>query len=799
MALFDFFRRRKRRKLARKGFAQTAKIRRKESAARAQRQAPESPRPLWIPVLVLLAAWGVSSFSVVQRRSARALQFVAGQRVSRNFYTQYLFDYEDREQTQRKRDQAASQVPPVYRIDPASLETSKSALALVGRAVAQGMAGKTTAAAAGDGEDSASRYLARLSAAQRTALEYVCASPQLWKQLRRLVDRALEEGVASSAEIESLQSDMLAAGAVFVADIMEPARKSFTLISDLLTPKQLAATAAAEFAQQVPANADAVEDALAALLSALIRPNLRYDSVATGEAQERDRAAVPVVREVVAANVLLLRRGQRVTEQDLYKLERHQEQVYQHSGSDWRKRLLDTVLGVATCLVLVLAAAYSLHTIRPDLIRRHRLLLLIGLVLVLQVVLTRVVTNVYYANWSSTFFLFSVLPLSLAGMLLAPLVGIRVAIWAGIYTSVIAALHNDQSLRLLMLGALSSITAGMLMRKARKRYHVFRTGVVVSLTVFAVDCLFLLGNEIPLEILPKMLGLAFFNGILVATLTSSVLPLFEFLFGVTTDLSLLELSDLNHPLLKRLQLEAPGTYHHSLMVATLSEQAAEAIGANPLLARVCAYFHDVGKLSYPEYFSENIRGRSPHEELQPRMSCLVILNHVKEGINLALKHKLKRPIRDVIAQHHGTSLVYFFYHRAQQNHTGRAEAGAVGEGDYRYPGPLPIRKEIMLISIADACEAASRSLEKPTPQKVESLVNEIVTTRIEDQQLEKAELTFAELAVATESISKNLSMMLHDRVRYPKEYENEGKTLKTAAPAASGRSAAPAGRDPTPD
>jgi putative nucleotidyltransferase with HDIG domain len=269
---------------------------------------------------------------------------------------------------------------------------------------------------------------------------------------------------------------------------------------------------------------------------------------------------------------------------------------------------------------------------------------------------------------------------------------------------------------------------------------------------------------------------------------SMLLPIFEYAFGLTTTISLLELSDLDHPLLKRLQVEAPGTYYHSLVVATLAERAAAAIGADTLLARVCAYFHDIGKLAHPEYFTENNQGHNPHESLEPRMSSLIILNHVKEGLDLAIACKLKRPLREAISQHHGTSLVYYFYHRAKTRVELESGPGTkkIGEYDYRYPGPRPRRKEIALIGIADACEAAVRALEKPTHRKIHALVDEIIVNRIKDHQFDEANLTFAELAKARDALVMTLGMMYHERVRYPKEMQklHETDLVKTAMPAA---------------
>jgi putative nucleotidyltransferase with HDIG domain len=227
-------------------------------------------------------------------------------------------------------------------------------------------------------------------------------------------------------------------------------------------------------------------------------------------------------------------------------------------------------------------------------------------------------------------------------------------------------------------------------------------------------------------------------------------------------------------------IEAPGTYHHSLVVANLAEAAAEKIGANATLCRVCAYFHDVGKLVKPEYYTENMNfERNPHDDLAPTMSALIIIAHVKEGVDLALKHSLNKQIIDVIQQHHGTSLVYYFYQRAvQQQEDARAggkimnireeDIPEVQEESFRYSGPKPQTKESAIVSLADIVESASRSLEKPTPQKIEQLVNELIEERIADGQLDECDLTLGELRVIAKRFRFTLMTMLHTRIAYPK-------------------------------
>jgi putative nucleotidyltransferase with HDIG domain len=281
-------------------------------------------------------------------------------------------------------------------------------------------------------------------------------------------------------------------------------------------------------------------------------------------------------------------------------------------------------------------------------------------------------------------------------------------------------------------------------------------------------------------VLIPQLGVAMLCGLISALMAMLLLPIFEHLFKITTDISLLELSDLSHPLLQSLAINAPGTYHHSLMMASLAQNAAEAIGANGLMLRVCAYFHDIGKLVKPGFFSENIQfSENPHDELTPSMSTLVIVSHIKEGVMLAKKYKLPQIIIDGIEQHQGTSLVSVFYHRAKTRQQKENTAGqlAINDEDFRYEGPRPQSREMAILMLADSCEAASRSLEKPTPVRITNLINDIFDTRLRDGQLDECTLTLAELNKIKQSFIFSLTNMLHGRIAYPK---NENSLNKPA-------------------
>ena len=278
-------------------------------------------------------------------------------------------------------------------------------------------------------------------------------------------------------------------------------------------------------------------------------------------------------------------------------------------------------------------------------------------------------------------------------------------------------------------------------------------------------------------------------GVVTAMVVSAILPLVEGAFQITTTISWLEMADLNHPLLQRLTMEAPGTYHHSLIVANLAEAGAKAIGVDPTACRVMAYFHDIGKIIKPEYFTENIPpGANPHENLTPSMSALIIIAHVKEGVDLALKYGLKKQVLDAIEQHHGDSIVGFFHQRALQQAQDAREGGKimnmreedvpeVSENSFRYPGPRPQTREIGLLSVADAVEAASRSLEKPTTQRIEDLVNEIVEHKIATGQLDESNLTMNEIRAAAEAMATTLKSMMHTRIAYAKKEKTSATTV----------------------
>ncbi len=379
-------------------------------------------------------------------------------------------------------------------------------------------------------------------------------------------------------------------------------------------------------------------------------------------------------------------------------------------------------------------------------------------------------------------------PYAFAPLVLSVLLGRNHGLFAAVFVSLWSSvLFGKIDAPLLVISLISGFTAVYLTLQVRRRSRLIRAGVGVGVAIWLSSLSF---GMIAINLFPPMdndwgmiglqSALALGNGIITAMIVGGALPMLEHLFQITTDVSWLELSDLNHPLLRRMTIEAPGTYHHSLVVANLAEAAAEKIGANATLCRVCSYFHDVGKLVKPQYFTENMSfERNPHDDLAPTMSALIIIAHVKEGVDLTLTHGLNKQIIDVIQQHHGTSLVYYFYQRAlQQQEDARAggkimnirkeDIPEVQEESFRYSGPKPQTKESAIVSLADIVESASRSLEKPTPQKIEQLINELIEERIADGQLDECDLTLGEIRIIAERFRFTLMTMLHTRIAYPK-------------------------------
>jgi putative nucleotidyltransferase with HDIG domain len=496
----------------------------------------------------------------------------------------------------------------------------------------------------------------------------------------------------------------------------------------------------------------------------------------------------------------------------------------QQPGDSWFHQDWQAAFSAAT---ISLTALLMLQTNHREMFSKNGILLLLLGGVLLQLTLVRMISLWVDVNEVRGQYKLLLIPFALAPMVHSVLLGRRAGTFSAVFVSVAGTMlmPADEALVYLTMSLVCGGAVVMLTQRVRKRLQLLRAGTYTGALALILAVLFgeildieQIGQQSTMLAEGAMILTAFGIGFITALIVSGLLPMLEGMFSLSTDISWLELGDLNHPLLKQMQLEAPGTFHHSLVVASLAESAAETIGANAALCRACAYFHDVGKLKKPEYFIENQSDGmdNPHDPLTPTMSALVIIAHVKDGVDMAMKHNLNPRIIDAILEHHGDSMVYYFYRKAQEQKV--IESDKVGKGlenmedlpqiddkNFRYPGPRPRSKETGILSLADAIESASRTLKKPNPIKIRGLVDDIVKSRWVDGQLDDCSLTMRDLTRIRESFAATLRSMMHNRISYTKAEESEdrkaasGKLVvdtKTGSESSVGRVAMTANRKP---
>ncbi|WP_265443401.1 HD family phosphohydrolase [Acetivibrio straminisolvens] len=362
-----------------------------------------------------------------------------------------------------------------------------------------------------------------------------------------------------------------------------------------------------------------------------------------------------------------------------------------------------------------------------------------------------------------------IIPVFIATMLISILLDLRLAIVVNVVLTIAISLMINYDFKFVYMALISGTFSAFIVSKANQRNRLSLAGIVVSvinvLLVAAIDIMYKAGWETIL----RECTLVFVNGIMSMVITIGVLPFLESTFNIITPLRLLEFANPNQPLLKRLLMEAPGTYHHSLMVGNLAEAGTEAIGGNALLARVGAYFHDIGKLKKPNFFIENQMNGNPHDMMTANLSALIITSHIHDGNEMAKKYKIPLPIRDIILQHHGTTLVAYFYHKAKM----AENSENVEEKNFRYDGIKPMTKEAAVVMLADSVEAAVRSMPDKTEGKIEGLIRKIIKDKLDDGQLDNCNLTLKDLDNIAKAFMKVFSGVFHAREEYP-DIKKEG-------------------------
>jgi putative nucleotidyltransferase with HDIG domain len=511
--------------------------------------------------------------------------------------------------------------------------------------------------------------------------------------------------------------------------------------------------------------------ALVSAMTPLIKTNVAYDESATQAARQAALEKVPPVTISLKRNQVIAREGDTVTETILSQFAAIR--TYGHSA-----RPLNRLIGLLVMVTALFWASWKFTEHRGKSVNLalgdKKAFSLVGSAVVVETILMRIgftLSDSLAAQSTRaplddpTIWNFAI-PFAAAALLVAMLVDTHLALITSLITALFAALLAPAGVLNAFYAVISCAAAIYGIGRYRERQSVTLAGLFVGATngIMALALIAFSQRPMTLNVMLLTLGCGVAGGLLTTIFTAGGLPINESLFGILTDVKLLELSNADLPVLGQLALRAPGTNQHSHAVGQLAEDACRAVGANPLLARIGALYHDIGKLAAPEYFVENQRGRNPHDRLRPSQSARIITSHVNYGLRLAKEIGLPNAIADFIPQHHGTRTLHFFLRKAQAH---AADGEQVNESEFRYPGPKPQFKEAAIMMLADSCEAAARSLARPDPENIRSIVSKIVDAVISDGQLDECDITLRELTIIRESMITALTAIYHARIDYP--------------------------------
>lgn len=497
--------------------------------------------------------------------------------------------------------------------------------------------------------------------------------------------------------------------------------------------------------------ASPLKEILVNITKSQINPNLFYDSEKTEEMQKEAQKSTSKV--IIKKNQIIIKEGEPVTAEQIAIIN---ELGLLDNGITGK--YVYVYLSLALFLFVILFLQYSyIYLNYKDIFFNAKRLILISLINILSLILARSIGAV------SAF----LIPFAFGSMLLTLLLNYKISIIISIFNSVIMSALVEFDPQVMLLVFINAILGAVMLKKMQQRNEL----IYATLYISVVSAIITLSTGVIISSnLKEIFIVSLFSiigGVLSGVFALGVLPFLEGTFNEVTTIKLLELSNPNNPLLKKLLMEAPGTYHHSMLVANLAEMAAEEVGANPVVARIGAYYHDVGKTERPYFFGENQIGReNPHDKISAKLSTHIIISHVKDGLRLAKEHNLPPIIQDIIAEHHGTTLVKYFYYTMKNN---AENPDDIKEKDYRYPGPIPSSKEAGIVMLADGIEAAVRSIKEPNKDKIEEMVNNIIKDKLNSNQLINCDLTLKDIEKIRLCFLNALNGIYHQRIEYPKE------------------------------
>lgn len=506
-----------------------------------------------------------------------------------------------------------------------------------------------------------------------------------------------------------------------------------------------------DFFEKLP-NKNKLNQVGAKVATSIIKPNIFYDEEETN--QKKIEARENIEEVLIKKGTRIVSKGQEIGPQQIELLKSY-GLIKDHESRDWKIYISYAVMILFSMIVLYL----YLRTFCPKtwMSSSMMLLLSINIIIILAVAVGTRMISVY------------MIPIPACALIISILIDPKAAIMVNIFMSVLAGYITEFNTAILIALIFAGIAGSILVSKTHHRSVVIYAGLAISLINMLSIISFGLINNLDSKILIYDVSYGVIGGIFTSVLTIGFLPFFETIFDIITPIKLLELSNPNHSLLKRLLLEAPGTYYHSILVGNLSETAAEDIGANALLCRVGSYYHDIGKLKRPYFFKENqLTKENPHDKISPNLSALIITSHVQDGLDIGKKYKLPSKIIDIIAQHHGDTLVAYFYHKAVSSQG----ENLVSEDKFRYSFPKPQSKEAAIVMLADSVEAYVRSMTEPTKEELERGVRKIIQEKINDGQLSQCDLSLKDIENIISSFLKVLTGIFHDRIEYPENMKD---------------------------
>ncbi|MCU0538274.1 MAG: HDIG domain-containing protein [Desulfobacterales bacterium] len=765
--------------------------------SKSDRSAPALPSA-GVRLAVLIAVTAVFALILHPDLLVSRIAYTAGDIAEKDIKAPRDFLVEDQAATDIKRLQALQEVLTVYDFDaelaPRLAQVVDQAFADM-RALRQAAAESRGAAAEGDYSPAADPRRApaahsaedlrklfedklgvRLGKGPFTALEAEGFSKRLADAVAEILAKLLEAGVVTSKEatLKDLEKGIVLRQVRTKEErIVQDPRQFYSLDQ----ARSMVRTAGQPWLRELDyAAGNLVVD----LAQRLIQPNVTLNRNETEERKNRARAEVKPVLYKIKAGEMLLREGERVTDLHLLKLAALESEAKP-------RQFLFTLLGAAAVMLAVIAVFYTLfleRTLSDSRTPARDLLLMAGLFLFFLLMAQSLGGFLEVAARGSQYAvpawpLALALPLAAAPMIVCVFLGVAAAVPFAIVTAFGAALVNGQSLPICIYYLVVGSMGSYWLRNCRERKVFVVAGAKTGLLSIGLAAgIALLAGETSGGGFAWGLAFAFLGGFGAGVLAAGIVPLVEYCFDYTTDITLLELANLDRPILRRLMIEAPGTYHHSVIVGSMAEAAAAEIDANPLLAKVTGYYHDIGKVRKPLYFIENQRnGKNRHDRLAPSMSSLILIAHIKDGVEIAREHKLSSVIVEGIRQHHGTSLIRYFYEKARQ---AKGES-QVKEEDFRYPGPKPRTREAALVMLADIVEAASRTLENPTPGRIKGHVQELINRALQDGQLDECDITLKDIHKISVSFNTILNGIHHNRIEYIEQRAPDGAQPRSGA------------------